>query len=180
MCNYRNICDSVCFCVTVEAMVELCFCLHLCLCVLVQCVFVCMWNSMFSTQLCFFACVCESSCGACVWTLAHMGRVREGRRARRRWERGLMPNKLTISLLSPSLSIEQQTLSFRHLCGQPPPDPRGPHPFTLLNSMFREKLMIGKWLFFFLSSFFSIKPLKKCQPLILFSPTLFFPLTSFL
>lgn len=79
-------------------------------------------------------------------------------------------------LLSPSPSVEQQTLSFRHLCGQPLPDPRGPHPFTLLNSMFREKLMIGKWLF--LSSFFSIKPPKKCQPLILFSLALFFPLAS--
>lgn len=38
-------------------------------------------------------------------------------------------------------------------CGQPPPDPWGAHPFTLSNSMFREKLMIGKWLFFKFSSF---------------------------
>lgn len=66
-------------------------------------------------------------------------------------------------LSSPSLSIEQQTLSFRHLCGQPPPDPGGPHPFTLLNSMFREKLMIGKWLFY--PCPFPYLPLRNVTPL---------------
>lgn len=35
------------------------------------------------------------------------------------------------------------------LCHQPPPDLAGLRTFTLLNSMFREKLMIGKLLLFF-------------------------------
>lgn len=130
-----------------------------------MCVWVC---------ICARVCGCTCSCRPCVWTLAHMGRAMEGRRVWRRWERGPMPNKLTISL-SPfiSLSQHQTTNSFiRHLCSQWPPDPAGPRPFTLLNSMFWEKLMIGKWLLFFILVLFHISA-SEMFPLLMFSLSVF-------